>query len=147
MFKHSLLLTSIALLILTRGFAQAPIFASLKTNQLGWGKFSLISSVNAENIVSKHININQKAKGIPGYRVQIYFASGTDAKNQVNKLKNELRNILPEYECYIIYEEPFFKLRMGDFRTKIEAYKLFCKIKDLYPSAFIVEDLIAFPSL
>ncbi|NSW44608.1 MAG: SPOR domain-containing protein [Bacteroidales bacterium] len=147
MLRHFLILSSIILFLLNSGYSQAPIFVSLKTNQLGWGKFTFISSVNAENIISKHISINQKAKGIPGYRVQVYFTSGTDAKNQINKMKTELRNSFPEYDCYIIYEEPFFKLRMGDFRTKIEAYKLFCKIKDVYPSAFIVEDLIAFPSL
>jgi len=146
MLRHFLII-SIILFSLNSGYSQTPIFVSLKTNQLGWGKFTLISSVNAENIISKHISINQKAKGIPGYRIQIYFTSGTDAKNQINKMKTELHNSFPEYNYYIVYEEPFFKLRMGDFRTKIEAYKLFSKIKDAYPSAFIVEDLIAFPNL
>lgn len=130
-----------------QGYAQSPIFNSLHSNQLGWGKFTLISAFQNDNIISKHISINQKAKGIPGYRIQVFFSSGTEAKNQATKFKNDLRNSYPEHEVYIIYEEPFFKLRIGDFRTKIEAYKLFKKIQDTYPSAFIVEDLISFPNL
>ncbi len=127
--------------------AQSPIFNLLHVNQLGWGKFSLTSSVNTDNIISKHINVNQKAKGFPGYRIQVFFASGTDAKNQANKLKTELRNSYPDYDVYILYEEPFFKVRMGNFRTKIEAYKLFKQVQESYPSAFIVDDLISFPNL
>lgn len=140
-----ILLTSI--FISLNSFAQSPIFNSLNTNQIGWGKFELISVVSSDNIISKHININQKAKGIPGYRIQVFFASGTEAKNQATKIKNELRNNYPQYEVYIIYEEPFFKLRIGDFRTKIEAYKLFKQIQESNPSAFIVEDLISNPNL
>ncbi|MGQ9846833.1 MAG: SPOR domain-containing protein [Bacteroidales bacterium] len=135
------------LLITFKSFSQSPIFKSLYNSQLGWGKFSLISNTLSDNIISKHININQKAKGMPGFRIQVFFASGTDAKNQALKIKTEIRNLYPQYEAYIIYEEPFFKLRIGDFRTKIEAYKLFKIIQENYPSAFIVDDLISFPNL
>lgn len=128
-------------------FSQSPIFNSLNYNQLGWGKFTLTANILSDNIILKHININQKAKGIRGYRIQVFFASGTDAKNQALKLKNDIRNLYPQHEVYIIYEEPFFKLRVGDFRTKIEAYKLFKKIQENTPSAFIVEDIISLPNL
>lgn len=137
----------VLLLTTFKSFSQSPIFNSLNNSQLGWGKFSLTSNTLSDNIISKHININQKAKGMPGFRIQVFFASGKEAKNQAFKIKNEIRNLYPQHEAYIIYEEPFFKLRIGDFRTKIEAYKLFKKIQESYPSAFIVEDLISFPNL
>lgn len=141
------LFIQLILLLSIKSFSQSPIFKSLNNNQLGWGKFTLISNISTDNIISKHIQVNQKVKGSPGYRIQVFFASGTEAKNQCLKLKNELRNSYPQYESYIIYEEPFFKLRIGDFRSKLEAYKLFKQIQEAYPSAFIVEDLIAFPNL
>lgn len=127
--------------------AQSQIFSLLNINHLGWGKFTLTSSINTDNIISKHIKLNQKAKGFPGYRIQVFFASGTDAKNQANKLKTELRDSFSDYNVYVLYEEPFFKVKIGDFRNKIEAYKLFKQIQEYYPSAFIVEDLISFPNL
>jgi cystathionine beta-lyase family protein involved in aluminum resistance len=95
------------LFLAIKGYSQSPIFNSLNSNQLGWGKFTLISGIQSDNIISKHININQKAKGMPGYRIQVFFSSGTEAKNQATKLKNELRNSYPQHEVYIIYEEPF----------------------------------------
>lgn len=128
-------------------FSQVPIFQELSKHESGWGKVSIISQNSTENIIEKHINVNKKAKGVPGYRIQVYFGSGNDAKNQANKLRTELRNAFPSFEAYLVYEEPFFKVKVGDFRTKIEAYKLFKTIQLSYPSAFIVEDLVLYENL
>ncbi len=128
--------------------AQEPaIFQSLNRNGIGWGRVQIIYSGDAENIISKHISINQKAKGFQGYRIQVYFGSGNEAKAKAQQLRTELKSSFPQYDNYLIYETPFFKVRIGDFRTKMEAYKLFKEIQTQYPSAFIVEDLISFPSL
>jgi UDP-2,3-diacylglucosamine pyrophosphatase LpxH len=128
-------------------YAQSPIFQSLKTNQLGWGKVNIIYNGNVEDIIAKHISVNEKAKGFQGYRIQVYFGSGNDAKNQAQKLRSELKNSFPQFENYLIYDSPYFKVKIGDFRTKVEAFKLFKEIQNIYPSAFIVEDLISFPPL
>ncbi len=140
-------LTVIFLLLVQGLFSQTLIMQQLNQQQLGWGKVVIKSQVETETLIEKHITVNQKSKGIPGYRVQVFFASGNEAKNQANKLRTELRELYPSYESYISYEEPFFKVKIGDFRTKVEAYKLFKNIQSTYPSAFIVEDLISYENL
>ncbi len=145
--KNKYLLIIISLLYFVELFSQAPIFHELSKLENGWGKVNIISENNTEAIISKHIQVNQKAKGVPGYRIQVFFVSGTDAKNQANKLKTELLNAFPSFESHVVYEEPFFKIKIGDFRTKLEAYKLFKIIQMSYPSAFIVEDLVLYENL
>ena len=41
----------------------------------------------------------------------------------------------------------YFKVRVGDFRTKIEAIKLFQSISKEFPGAYFVPDVINFPDL
>lgn len=128
-------------------WAQPKIFQDLKSSQPGWGKVTLIQDPKIESWVGKHIEINQKVKGFPGFRVQVYFGSGSDAKNAANKIRTELNKEYKDWSSYLSYEAPYFKVRVGDFRDRNEAYKAFKIIQSNYPGAFIVEDLISLPSL
>ena len=127
--------------------AQPQIFQDLNNTKPGWGKITLIQDQKIEGWIGKHIDINQKAKGFPGYRVQVYFGSGSDAKSIANKIRSELNNQYNDWSSYLTYEAPYFKVRVGDFRNRNEAYKAFKIIQSSYPGAFIVEDLISLPSL
>lgn len=49
--------------------------------------------------------------------------------------------------AYLIWESPNYKIRVGDFRSKLDAEKFQRKIDELFPYAFIVRDNINFPSL
>ena len=49
--------------------------------------------------------------------------------------------------CYLIFQEPYYKVRIGDYRTKMEAEKFLNEIEQDYPNAFVVQDEINFPSL
>ena len=95
-------------------------------------------------LVEKRIQINKKKGTISGFRVQIYFGSlrsdATDAKTKFNTL-------FPNIDCYLIYQPPYFKVRAGDFRTRLEATNLDRKIIKEFTSVFIVEDEINLPRL
>ena len=43
------------------------------------------------------------------------------------------------------YENPYFKVSVGDFRTKEDARKFLNSIKGSYPSGFIVREKINNP--
>ncbi|MFH1000905.1 MAG: SPOR domain-containing protein, partial [Bacteroidota bacterium] len=48
---------------------------------------------------------------------------------------------------HIIVQIPFWKIRVGDFRTREEAYYLYKKIVKDFPNSYIVRDQIDFPEL
>lgn len=81
---------------------------------------------------------------MPGYRIQIYL--GTD-RNQANKVKAEFLQMYPDQPAYLDYQAPNFRIRVGDFRDKLEAQKLFHELKDVFDGVLIVPDKINFPQL
>jgi hypothetical protein len=79
-----------------------------------------------------------------GYRVQIHF--GTE-KTRAKDAKSKFLTKYPDVHTYDMFETPYFKVRAGDFRTKLEAYKFLKEIQEHFPGAFIVEDQIELPQL
>jgi len=85
--------------------------------------------------------------GIPGYRVHIYMDSGNRARLNTQNEKADFLKKHPDVNAYIVYEEPYFKLRAGDFRTRVDARRFLEKIRRDYTAAYIVVDRINFPEL
>ena len=50
-----------------------------------------------------------------------------------------------DVKAYRTYANPYFKVTVGDFRTKSEAMELLSRIKVNFPSAFVVRENISFP--
>lgn len=74
-----------------------------------------------------------------GYRVQIYSGSNRSAAfNAQAKFNIEY----PEMRTYIVYREPNFKVRAGDFRTRIEAERMKEQLKPFFPAMFIISEKI-----
>ena len=88
---------------------------------------------------------NNASRTIPGYRVRIFFdnrqTARTESESTLGRFSSKYREI-PAYRSYV---NPYFKVTVGDFRTKSEAMQLLEKIKPEFPSAFIVRENIAYP--
>jgi hypothetical protein len=100
-----------------------------------------------EKMLRWHFDNNKIRDGISGYRVEIFFSSSQNAKDQALNKKKEFLSRYSEYNVHIKYSAPNFRVRVGDFRTKNEALKLLRRIQKDYPGAFIVPDTIEFPLL
>ena len=50
-----------------------------------------------------------------------------------------------DVKAYRTYANPYFKVTVGDFRTKSEAMDLLSRIKREFPTAFVVKESIEFP--
>ena len=61
-----------------------------------------------------------------GFRIQIYSSSNRNAREESNKARAEFISKFPDIVSYPLYAEPgYFKIRVGDFRTKTEATKTY----------------------
>ena len=95
-------------------------------------------------LVKKHIESNNDK--FPGWRVQIYFGSGQSARHQAGSVKKDFYLRYGQaYAAYIVYDSPYFKVRVGDFRTKAEAMKLKETLKGKYKSIWVKQDYINYP--
>jgi len=99
------------------------------------------------DLLVRHSQINQRRRGIDGFRLEIFFSSGNKAREQAERVKNDFNLTFPEIPAYMLFQTPNFKIRIGDFRNKSEALKAKATISSKYPNAFIVKDMIRFPEL
>ena len=61
---------------------------------------------------------------------------------------NEFNSKHPKIEAYLMFQEPNYKVRVGDFRSRMDAQRFLHKITEDYPNAFIVKDNeINYPNL
>jgi len=75
---------------------------------------------------------------LPGYRIQIYSGNKGGAQNSRFNFMGEYDNI----DVYTLYEQPLFKVRIGNYVSQAEAEKFCRELKLRYPSAFIVPETI-----
>lgn len=74
-----------------------------------------------------------------GYRVQIYMGAQRQAAYDAQA---KFQQRFPDERTYISYREPNFKVRVGDFRTRLEAEKMVHELKPWFSGLFIVSEKI-----
>jgi hypothetical protein len=97
--------------------------------------------------VLKHIARNRRQSGIPGYRIRVFSDVGRGARKNSEKAKTQFYEKYPDIPVYRTYDSPYFKVYVGNFRTKMDAIKCLKKIRHEYPDAFVVPDRIEYPEL
>jgi len=83
---------------------------------------------------------------LKGYRVQIYSGSN---RIDANKVKSDFLETYLGEKIYFDYEQPYYKVRVGDYRTKLEAQKMYqaLLLDNRFKGVLIVPDDINFPDL
>ena len=112
-----------------------------------WDKLNIQSEPRIKELLEQHVRLNKKNSTTNGYRLQIYFGSGTNAHTQATKIRTDFLAANPDLKVYLIFKSPDFKVLVGNFRTKSEALKMQKSLINQYPNAFIVADEIAYPEL
>lgn len=129
-------------------YAQQDILPEGKSTIKREGKIELIQDPRVPLLIEKHIQLNNVLPGVAdGYRIQIYFDSGAESKKRALDVRNDFTNRFPGIPAYLSFQEPFFKVRIGDYRIKLEADGMLLKILTFYPNAYVVRDRINYPHL
>jgi len=98
-----------------------------------------------DSLIVLHKKINTKDSLVAGYRIQIFFESGNYSKDLALKTAEGFQENYPDVRHYLSFNEPYYRIRVGDFRTLIEAKGFLKRIIGDYPSAFEVKDRIYYP--
>ncbi|OAV68196.1 hypothetical protein Barb6XT_01120 [Bacteroidales bacterium Barb6XT] len=87
---------------------------------------------------------------LPGYRTQVFSGNNQRmSKEEAFEKEREIRSLFPDVSTYVSYMAPFWKLRVGDFRTSEEADRLLRRLTDAFPTygkeMYIVKEEIRIP--
>jgi hypothetical protein len=108
------------------------------------GKVEVIKDARIDTFAAHRLELNKGADAmtINGFRVQIFTGENRkDAYNAQAKFQEQF----PDTKSYIIYNEPNFKVRVGDFRTRLDAEKLQNDLKKIFTGMFIIQEKITPP--
>lgn len=79
-----------------------------------------------------------------GYRVQIFY--GSDRRVTFSE-QTKFQTLYPSIRTYITYKEPNYYLKVGDFRTRMEAQAFLNELRGNFPTLFIFREKINAPIL
>lgn len=108
-------------------------------------KDSRIDSIIAHRLIASKSPLGKigNSSGY-GYRVQFFISPN---RNDIYAKQAAFNEMYPDLRTYIIYQEPNYKLKAGDFRTRLEAQKLMRDIRPQFPTLFIISEKINLPKL
>ena len=85
-------------------------------------------SAAIRSALSSRIKSNS-SRTITGYRVRIFFDNKQDSRGASEAAMYRFKGMYPGIAAYRSFANPFFKVTVGDFRTKSEAMQLLQKIR------------------
>lgn len=95
-------------------------------------------------VMNAHMN-NNSGRTLSGYRIRIFFDNKQSARVASEEALKKFESMFHDVVAYRSYANPYFKVTVGDFRTKSEAMSYLERIRREFPSAFVVKENIAFP--
>ncbi|MEY2830485.1 MAG: hypothetical protein RIQ33_2343 [Bacteroidota bacterium] len=103
------------------------------------GTITVKQDITMHKLIDRHIELNATVKRVQGWRIQLYSNS---ERNEVMAIKSEFLTQYPATKTYLTYQQPYFKLRIGDFADKNEAYQFMKEINDKFKGIFLVPDVV-----
>jgi hypothetical protein len=108
------------------------------------GKVLVTKDPQIDSLIARRLELNRAGitgnnVTLSGFRVQIF--SGLDRQVAYSE-QAKFKARYPAISAYISYTQPNYRLRVGDFRTRLEAEKLMNELKKYYTSMFIFSEMI-----
>jgi hypothetical protein len=90
-------------------------------------------------LVRKYKTILKNTGGVEGWRIQVTFKA---KREDILPLQIKFSKLYPEIPAQITFDSPYYKLTVGNFRTRNEAIKIKHQINKVFPGAHPVPIII-----
>jgi hypothetical protein len=111
------------------------------------GSLNVDQDSRIESLIAKQRSLYKVDSSFSGYRIHIFMEIGNEALDHAKNVKSQFEKAFPDIPIYLTYVEPYFRLRAGDFRNRVEAEKSLRRIKPKFKEAFVTADMIYRPKL
>ena len=93
-----------------------------------------------KNIEINEMNTRESRRFVQGFRILVM---NTNDRVKATDAKAKVYQEFPELKAYLQWQAPFFKLKVGDFKTRPEAEEFLENIKRVFPTGvYVVRDII-----
>lgn len=130
----------VCLTLLAGSAARAQV---LRTDTLAGGNILVHQDARLDLLMKKQADYNEKMnlvrKFSTGFRIQVL---NTANRGDALAAKTRLLTEFPTEKVYLLYQEPYFKVRFGNFRNRGDAEEFQEKLDKLFPGVFIISSPI-----
>lgn len=116
----------------------------LDFNNPNKGKITVHKDARLENVTQFIGRQKESIEGtkIDGYRIQIFF---NESRSVAQSQKASFMSIYNDQKAYLDYLAPNYRIRVGNFRTKLQAEKFKQELIATYPTCIVIKDKIELP--
>lgn len=83
---------------------------------------------------------------IRGYRIQVYSGNRPNSKSIAHSRERLVNELMPEYNSYILFKAPFWRLHVGNFLNYQEAQMALKEFRKTFPAfareIIVVRDVV-----
>lgn len=94
------------------------------------------SEVAGEDVSSQEAAARRHAVAMrAGYRVQVFDDSNPrTARSSAAAYKNSIESEFPAWRAYVTFNSPYWRVKVGDFRSRAEAESAMAEIRRAFPA-------------
>lgn len=132
----------------TFGEQDSTIIQALNKPKTGEGIVIIHQSKSIAGLLgSRSWNNSKEPLTQEGYRVQVFSGNSQNkSKNEAFYKEGKVKSMFPEIETYVTFKSPFWRLRIGNYRSFEEADQTMRKLKRAFPEfgkeMYVVKDEI-----
>lgn len=119
----------------------------VQQHEQGKGTIVIHQDQHITQLLNNRLWQNSKNPGMQGFRIRIFSELGQTARQRSTEVMNAFMQKYPGVKVYQSYENPYWKISIGNFRNKESAQRFYQEILKDYPKAFLIPDWIYFPTL
>lgn len=117
-----------------------PVLAQTDTNSVVVHKDPRIELLVKKQIEINEVTTRNARRSASGFRILVI---NTNDRNKAFTAKTKIYQEFPELKAYLMYQSPFYKLKVGNFRERNDAEDYLSAIKQFFPNGvYIVRDVI-----
>ncbi|MBQ9440293.1 MAG: SPOR domain-containing protein [Paludibacteraceae bacterium] len=138
MLKRSITYICILFMAVTSAMAQTVDIFDDISNKVDYDGTPIVT-IHQDPQITRQIRdkiqgISRQTSETRGFRVQVFSSSvPRTAKNEAFKLERKINDELPQLVTYVIFQPPFWKVRIGDYNSSEEASEVCHAIREKYP--------------
>ena len=95
-------------------FFPSIFFAQTDSVSSNKGDLLSVNEIGINKLILKYEKILKKRNGINGWRVQLKFKA---KEAEIVKLKSKFIKNSPDISIYLMYDEPYYKIRVGNYKN------------------------------
>ncbi|MBZ0241776.1 MAG: SPOR domain-containing protein [Bacteroidales bacterium] len=111
------------------------------------GVINITQDARIDSLMVLHKQLREADSRFEGYRIQLFMEAGNDAVQRAEEFIQEFEDEYPEWPAYLSFGQPYYRVRIGNFRTRLEAEGALNSLKRQFRQAFITSDMIEPPEL